>query len=60
MQVFTIVARTRNCEILIDKRGFYVRCTHCPYVSEYTAAKHIARRWADAHDGDQPDDGRES
>lgn len=60
VQVFTIVARSRNCEVLLDKHGFYVRCTACPYVSEYTPAKYVARQWADAHDEDQPNDGHMS
>lgn len=56
----TVVATTNNCEIVLDGYGFYVRCfaRNCAYVSEYTAAKHVARGWADAHDADQPGDGR--
>jgi hypothetical protein len=56
----TVVATTNNCEIVLDEYGFFVRCTarDCTYVSEYTPAKHVARRWANAHDEDQPNDGR--
>jgi hypothetical protein len=56
----TVVIETNNCQVVLDSFGFYVRCTapDCTYVSEYTAAKHIARRWANAHDEDQPGDGR--
>ena len=58
----TVVATTNNCEIVLDARGFYARCfaRNCAYVSEYAAAKHIARRWAEAHDADEQDDGRAS
>jgi hypothetical protein len=58
----TVVVTTNNCEIVLDAHGFYVRCTapDCTYVSVYTASKYIARKWADAHDEDQPDDGRAS
>ena len=56
----TMVAETANCKIWLDARGFYVTCTNCPYVSKITPAKHIARRWANAHDNGQPDDGRET
>jgi len=54
----TVVAGTANCEIVLDSYGFYARCLHCPYVSEYTAAKFRARQWAEAHDQDQPGDHR--
>jgi hypothetical protein len=49
----TVVAETLNCEIVLDAHGFYAQCTKCPYVSEYTPAKHIARGWASAHDEDE-------
>jgi len=58
----TVVATTNNCEIVLDARGFYVRCfaRNCAYVSEYTAAKYRARQWADAHDAGEACDGRAS
>jgi hypothetical protein len=56
----TVVITTDNCEVVLDEHGFYVRCTNCPHVSEYTAAKHVARGWALAHDAGQPGDGRAS
>ena len=56
----TLVAETSNCQIILSDFGFYVRCTRCPYVSEYTAAKHVARQWAETHGSDAPNDGRES
>jgi len=49
----TVVAGTVNCEIVLDARGFYARCTRCPWVSEYTASKSTARRWANEHDNDE-------
>ena len=56
----TVVLTTNNCEIVLDARGFYARCfaRNCAYVSEYTAAKHIARQWAEAHDAGEACDGR--
>jgi hypothetical protein len=58
----TVVTETSNCQIVLDEHGFYVRCTapDCTYVSEYTPGKSVARRWANAHDEDQPTDGRAS
>ena len=58
----TLVAETNNCQIILSDFGFYVRCTarDCTYVTGYTASKSVARRWANAHDEDQPNDGRES
>ena len=64
----TVVVTTNNCEIVLDRAGFYVRCfaRNCGYVSEITHAKHVARQWAGAHDAtesnvtspaDTPDDG---
>ena len=52
MKVGTITARTRNCEIMLTGAGFYARCTapNCTWVSEYTASKSTARRWANDHD----------
>lgn len=46
----TVVAETVNCEVVLTPRGFYARCTKCPWVSEYTASKSVARRWANEHD----------
>lgn len=58
----TVVVTTNNCEVVLDGFGFYVRCLapNCTYVSKYTHAKHVARQWAEAHDEDQPNDGRAS
>jgi hypothetical protein len=55
----TVVVTTYNCEIVLGAHGFYVRCTarDCTYVTEYTSSKSVARRWANAHDEDQPNDG---
>lgn len=50
----TVVITTFNCEVVLDSYAFYARCTKCPYVSEYTPAKHIARKWANDHDEDRP------
>jgi len=60
MATAAVVAATNNCEILLDDHGFYVRCfaRNCTYISEHTASKSVARRWANAHDADQPNDGR--
>jgi hypothetical protein len=54
----TVVATTANCEVVLDSRGFYVRCTSsdCTYVSEYTPAEHVARRRAEAHDNDEAEE----
>jgi len=49
-----VVATTVNCEIVLNRAGFYARCTRCPWVSEYTASKSAARKWANAHDNDEP------
>jgi hypothetical protein len=51
----TVVITTANCEVVLDAYGFFVRCTspNCSYVSEYTSAKHVARRLAEAHDHDE-------
>lgn len=56
----SIVVSTANCDVHLDGHGFYVTCRACPYVSVYTAAKHIARKWAECHDNDQPGDHRAS
>ena len=49
----SVVIATVNCEVILDPRGFYARCNRCPWVSEYTPAKHVARRWANEHDNDE-------
>jgi hypothetical protein len=56
----TVVIETYNCQVVLDSFGYYVRCTapDCTYVSNRTASKSVARRWANAHDEDQPNDGR--
>lgn len=58
----TVVIKTYNCQIMLDAHGFYVRCTapDCTYVSRHTASKSVARRWANAHDEDQPNDVRKN
>jgi hypothetical protein len=56
----TTVITTGNCEVMLNEQGFYVRCTHCPYVSEITPSKSVAREWANAHDEDRSQDGRAS
>jgi len=48
----TIVAESARCQVMLTSYGFYARCTRCLWVSEYTAAKHVARRWASEHDQD--------
>lgn len=57
----SVVATTYNCEIVLTPHGFYSRCTAsgCGYVSKMTPSKAVARRWANAHDEDQPNDGRD-
>jgi hypothetical protein len=55
-----VVIETANCQVILDGIGFYARCTHCPYVTEHTASKLRARQWAEAHDNDETDDGRQS
>jgi hypothetical protein len=52
MDTGTIVVRTYNCEIMLTSAGFYVRCTapNCTWVSETTASKSAAGRWANDHD----------
>lgn len=46
----TVVVTTANCEVILDAHGFYARCTRCPWVSEYTPAKHRARQFAAGHE----------
>lgn len=48
----TVVAETVNCQIMLTGYGFYARCTRCPWVSEYTPARHRARQYAETHDND--------
>lgn len=57
-----VVLTTYNVEIILGRFGFWNRCTArgCTYVSRTTASKAVARRWANAHDNDQPHDGRET
>lgn len=58
----TVVIETYNCEVVLTHMGFYVRCQApgCTYVSRLTPSKSVARRWANAHDADQPNDGAET
>jgi hypothetical protein len=55
----TVVLTTLNCEVILDRIGFWVRCTApgCTYVSERTPSKPVARRWANAHDEGLTDQG---
>lgn len=53
-----VVAETHNCEVVLTPAGFYSRCLNCTYVTEITPSKSVARRWANRHDEDQPNDGR--
>lgn len=47
----SVVETTANCEIVLTPRGFYARCTRCPWVTEETtASKYTARRWAESHE----------
>ncbi len=54
----SIVGTTGNTEIILSPHGFYVRAVNSTYVSEITPSKSVARRWANAYDEDQPNDGR--
>jgi hypothetical protein len=60
MSTGTVVATAGNAEVVLDAYGFYARCRaqDCTYITDYTPAKYVARRWAEAHANDQPGDGR--
>jgi hypothetical protein len=47
----TVVYETASCLVLLTGTGFYAKCTRCPWVTGYTAAKFIAMAWADGHEG---------
>lgn len=49
----TVVAETAHSEIVLTSYAFYARCKGgCPWVGEFTPAKHRARMDAEAHDQD--------
>lgn len=48
--VGTVVIELANVQVLLTDQGFYARCTRCPWVTETTHAKHVARRWAQEHE----------
>lgn len=47
-----VVATTLDCEIVLDSISFYARCTatNCTWVSDRTASKSTARRYATQHE----------
>lgn len=62
-----LIGRTVNCDVISFVPGgetrpvFFARCTApgCTYVSRSGPNRVVAKRWANAHDNDQPNDGRE-
>ncbi len=51
MKVDVIVAGTETAEILLTSQGFYARCAQgCPWASEISHGKHLARQAGAEHD----------